>query len=354
MKRTITVLLTILLLSGCSQSAPVSTEPGTQDTPPSRTVSTEVTAPDSPPRETAGMELTTPDTPPRETVSAPQITPDIFELSPPDALVGIDLDNPNRYKEKPYDELKADFENYIELARQEPVNDYFILLFQKESLLIFEEMLNHRHSLEDFSESIEYPYEVYTGYTIYIDVGPVFTDGKTTYRVLEFTAHRHISIRVYVQIFDEESIRALLVYSYYSEGGVGGETIHCGFIQDYNENYLIIIHKETNYAAGIIKYYLVNCMLEGKEIIKYHALNKEFSKGIWTVSGESNAINYEPTSTIISYSEVAFWPEHWWDLEYDSQESFKDNTFTIILNNDAKDEISLLFDDGFWEVIAVT
>ena len=55
------------------------------------------------------------------------------------------------------------------------------------------------------------------------------------------------------------------------------------------------------------------------------------------------------TSVKIYNSDTRSWPENWWS----SQETFEDNIFTIILDNESRDEISLLFQDGFWEVVLV-
>ena len=348
MKRIIAVLLIALFMTGCTPSEIINNDLNSSDTTPNSAVNI-----------SPSISETTQPTPNETVTVSPSIT-DKIQLTP-NELVDTGSDNPNantekNYTKKTYAELKAEFENNIEQARQEPVDDYDVFLYHEESRIIFEEMLNRKQSLEDFNGSIEYPHEKYSGYNLSIDVGSVFTDGKTTYRILMFTAHRYINRRMYIQIYDEESITSQLVFDYMAEGGLGGETSYCGFIQDLGKNYLIIIHRSDDYSVGTFQYYLVNYEIDGKEIRIYNAVNGDFSKGIWTVSeiNNDNKEHYEITSTKIVCYDRAFWIENWLDLKIlGSQEFFEDNILTIILNNESKDEISLLFKDGFWEVIAV-
>ena len=124
MKKTIAVLLLVLLLTGCAPSEPVSTNSSDPTTTPSETVSIEPTAPDP--------------------------------------------------EEEAYYALQAEFEQNIALVDTESWES--IWSYSYECLGIFEEMLNYRQSVDDFNESMEVPYG--SGYGILsIDIWPVLTDG---------------------------------------------------------------------------------------------------------------------------------------------------------------------------------
>ena len=250
-----------------------------------------------------------------------------------------------------YEELKAEFEKYIEIARNSPVDDYNIYLQQMEAFVIFKEMLNHRQSLEDFRDSIEFafPDEELSGYSVLIDVDSVFKDGSNTYRVLRFTAHRYISRLIYIQIYDEESLVSHYVYGYIEEGGIGGEIVYCGFKQEHGKTYLVIIHREDN--PNTTEYYLVNYEIDGNEIHKYNALKNEVAKGIWNIS-ETNHWGERGMHIRVAYSDWVEEEEDWWSiLDINNHASFENNKLTIVLENEEKDEISLIFKDGFWEVV---
>ena len=251
------------------------------------------------------------------------------------------------YSKLTYDELKAEFEKNIERARQKPVDDNNIYLHQWECLLIFEEMLNHRQSLDDFSEYVEFPYETYTGYTVSVNVDSVFSDGKTTYRILKFTAHRYIRRRMYIQIYDEETLISQYVYGYLVEGGIGGEIVYSGFQQEQNKTYFAIVHRED--TPTTTNYYLINYEIDGKVFHKYNALRDEVRKGIWTIS-EADYWSDGAMNIRVSYSD---WSEEesWWTFSgVENHASFENNKLTIVLENEYKDEISLIFENGFWEV----
>ena len=102
-------------------------------------------------------------------------------------------------------------------------------------------------------------------------------------------------------------------------------------------------------------YRIVNYELDGREIRNYNALREGVvSNNVWTVIEEFydsvNDNEYLPYSVITrvlltdTYNETL-------SQDTNGQLSFEGNKLTITMENDAKDEIFLLFVDGFWEVV---
>jgi len=240
---------------------------------------------------------------------------------------------------KDYYELKAEFERIIELAyAEEPRAPWG---HADEIRTIFEEMLNYRQSVDDYNESMDIDENRYMGW---INVWPVFTDGETNYRILEVYVHGYVDFRVYmyIQIYDETSIESHCIYMFMSEfAGIA----YCDFRQESNKTYLIIIKRQT-YPEYISNYFLVNYEISGKEVRNYNTLKEEFTNSIWTVSKDVYDDYFQVTRIEVD-SMINKPSKHG---EY-SQWSFEDNILTITLDNEAKDEISLLFKDGFWEVV---
>ena len=244
-----------------------------------------------------------------------------------------------------YDELEVEFENNIELAKQEDLCGWDVFIYQSKAHMIFQKMLNHRQSLEYFSESIEFMHIAWNGHSMSIDIGPIFTHDNITYRILHFSGHRFINRTIYIQIYDDEFIASMHVYDYMVEGGTFGEIIHIGFVQDSDKVYLIIVHREDN-ACGYATYYLVNYKINGKEITKYRAFGEEITKGIWNIGGSRP---FEDKTNI----RVSYYGIDYVLLIMDfTEETFEENILTITLNNEAQNEISLQFKNGLWEVIA--
>jgi hypothetical protein len=134
-----------------------------------------------------------------------------------------------------YDEQKAAFEAFTKLAEA----GYEVPAWEIAS--IFEEMLKHRESLGYFSESREFSQWKYSYGEVSIDVGQVITSGATNCRILSLNGLLQAN-RIYVQIFDNETINAQLIYEYGIEGGVSGGIFYNGFRQNSGKLQLSIIH----------------------------------------------------------------------------------------------------------------
>jgi hypothetical protein len=257
--------------------------------------------------------------------------------------------------EETYCELRTDFNRGIERAKWEIVHGdkawdlISCIAGIRES---FANMLSYRQSLDDFDESMEFEFDDRFGSKISIDVGSVFTDGETHYRILTFSSDNFADIRLYIQVFDEETVVAQCIYKYWSgEGGVEGRIEFCGFQQDTDKVYLVIIHSEC--VIGHNSYCLINYEIMDREIKNYGALREKIAYGIWTVEEEfviDESIPFEAKITKVACGRA--WKELL-NFDNNSQLFFEDNTLAIILDNDEKDEISLLLKDAFWEVIDV-
>jgi len=225
MKRTIAIIFLVLLMVGCTPTAPAVTSSGD----------------------------------PAHTTSAP--------ASP-------EPDNPDPDAETYY-ALKAKLKHTIELAyAEEPRAPWGHF---DEIRTIIEEMLKYRQSLDDFSESMDIDENGYMGSE---EILPVFSNGKTNYRISQVYVHGYVDFRVYmyIQIYDEESIESQCVYVFQSQfAGIE----YCGFRQDSNKIYLIIIEKQT-YPEHISSYSLVNYEIVGKEVRNYNALREDFINDIWS------------------------------------------------------------------------
>ena len=344
----IAVLLIVLLMAGCAPSEPVSVKTSSPDTAPSKPFSIETDSPDATPSGPVSVETSSPDTAPSKPFNIETDSPDAAPSEP-------DNSDRNNEEKNDYYELKTEFEREIELKVQGTYVGYAWGIFEA-----FEEMLQHRQSLEDVNEEMGRFYsEQYDDFRMTVDVTAIFTYGKINYRILLFSAWYLPLDRMYIQIYDDEYFESRCINEYIHEGGIYQIMLYCGFIQDTDKNYLVIINKEYNDAVDIVNYYLVNYEVDGKDINNYAALKQDVSKGMWKVNGIFNDY-YEMASTKISYSNAydKFGLEYWGEMDYDSQESFEDNVFTVIgtflyQDNELEDEISLLFMDGFWEVMAL-
>jgi len=248
---------------------------------------------------------------------------------------------------------KIEFENAIEFAVQKSMSyaskvrgielDYDWGILQS-----FEEMLQYRESLEDANESLGLLLSERYDFPVWISDVAFFTDGGINYRLLLFGSLGLPLDRLYIQIYDNVYYEFCSFGDYVHEGGTSQSLLYSIFLQDSDRNYMVIIDKEEHEATETITHYITNYEIKGMDIVSYIALKEELSEGIWQVTGESRY--YDHLSSVKIYnSDTRSWPENWWS----SQETFEDNIFTIILNNESRDEISLLFQDGFWEVIQV-
>jgi len=319
MKRTVTVLLLIILVAGCTPHEPIGTETNSPDMIPSETVSTETGAPDATPGEPENID-------------------------------------PGNDEKNVFYDLKTEFENEIKQAALGISYDWAWGIGRT-----FEEMLQYRQSLEDINEEFGAIYnERYDDFWMSIDVREVFTDGKTNYRIVLFSTMYLPYERMYIQIYDEEHFESKCIGEYAQEGGSYEEVLYCSFINESNKNYLIIIEKEyyAVYEYAIIRYYLVNYEIDGLIIKNYTALKEDGPIGIWYFD-ELFSDYYGKASIRISYYDMTQGSneaEYYGSLDHYCRESFKNNKFTIMRtvndqDNKSKDEISLLFKDGFWEII---
>jgi len=287
------------------------------------------------------------ETPEPSPLHTPELAAPVFEQQP-----APELDDPDA---EVFYALKAEFERNLELAGGEE-DGYWdwseVWEYRRECQSIFEEMLDYRQSLDYFNESMPLLCKNELLNPLgHIDIWPVFSDGETNYRVLEFWAQGWPPYRmVYIQIYDEMSVESHIVDVYVNEGGVLDEIIYCGFEQAQNKTYLTIIHKVTTVDPIRIRFKFANYEIYGKEIRNYNALSEEFSNTIWRVSG-SYFDYYE-----LTYTELCYVPGRPYELSdyswcFNTQYSFENNILTITMDNEEKDEISLLFNDGFWEVV---
>ena len=304
MKKTITILMLILFMTGCSTSKPVSTELSIQEAMPSESASTSPNNLDAMPSESANT-------------------------SP---------SNLDANQEKTFFELKAEFEDNIELEKQAlssgSSSDTHWTTYSANNIRVFEEMLDCRQGMEDFIEWIKTS-------QLRINVEASFVDGGTNYRIIKYFPGYPPIFRMYIQIFDEDSLESQLVYAYQHEGGIEGDIPYCGFQQGYNSVYLIIIHRVygINTTPG---YYLINYELDGKVIRNYNALREEISDSSWELMEELTNLGVIVTKIT---------RDNRLDLSNSHIMAFDDNVLVLIVNNEEKDEISLLFGDGYWEQI---
>ena len=271
--------------------------------------------------------------------------------SHPDTADNTDSDMPDFTQESSaYESLKAEFEKTLERTRQEGIYasnyvEYGVYIYELYS--IFAEMLNYRESLDDFDTSRVYVIDESVGREITIVLGTVFTDGDTGYKVFEYGADGFPPNLLQIQIFDKETVDSQLLYSYWSgEGGVSGKIVYYSFRQDSGRLFLTVVHKEKR-ALEHDSLSLVNYEINGRTISNYDALKEDAPEGKLRVTSRAAVGNY--TVLCISYGSVG-WHEGY-DIDNDSQLRFEDNEFSFILNNEEKEEITLLFGDGFWEVI---
>ena len=304
MKKTIVILILVLFVAGCSASKPDSTD------------------------------LSVPDVMPSESANASLSLPDVM----PDESANDSQNSSNANLEKTFFELRAEFENNIELKMQAFNNgsssDTHWTTYSANNIGVFEEMLSCRQGMEEFNEWIKAP-------SLGIDVEASFVDEDTNYRIIKYFPGYPPIFRMYIQIFDEDSIESQLVYAYQHEGGIEGDIPYCGFRQGYNSVYLIIIHRVygVNASPG---YCLINYELDGTEIRNYNALREEILESPWTLKEEL-------TDWGIVFTKISHDKSH--DLSGNHIMAFEDDVLVLIVNNEEKDEISLLFSDGYWERI---
>ena len=338
MRRVMAVFLFVLLMTGCTNSTPSETESLdiVSDEPTMITLNTV----DITPSEAIDIPSNIMETFPGEIVNTESDAPE----APP---VETDNASPDSIERKDYYELKAEFEKEIEKAIQKDEIGYAWGIMQ-----VFEEMLNYRESLEDINKELGSFYSKSDDFKMWIYEAAVFSAGNTNYRVLMFGAWNIPLDGLYIQVYNDEYVESYKLRQYVHEGGTYDSMLYCGFIQETNKNYLVIIDKTYHEASDDTTYTLVNYEINGKDINNYTALKEDVSTGVWTVK-EIYDESYNTTSVRISFSHVALWPDSWWDPGYDSEESFSGNAFTIFLNNQGKDEVTLLFSDGFWEILAI-
>ena len=273
--------------------------------------------------------------------------------SSPESTGSIDSDSQNTMPgSTTYGDIANEFENAIERTRREAIfaSDYTEFgAYIYEIYGIFTEMLNYEESLADFEASKEYVVEERFGSKVSIDVVSVFTDGATGYRVFGFGADAFPPNLLRIQIFDKDTVESQHLYYYWSgEGGAEGGIVYCGFLRDSDRLFLIIIHKEKR-VDGIDSYSLVNYEIEGRMIRNHNALKEEVLEDKWQVTSEVSLD--DQTVLRIAYGGVSYFEGY--DFDNDSRICFEDNKLTIALCNEDKDEISLLFSGGFWEVLEI-
>jgi len=280
--------------------------------------------------------------------------------SDPDTLINMPAgvestvpDNQGNESEKSYDELKDEFERIVEIAESG------VEISIWEIAKIFEEMLNFRQSVEYFSESLEFSGWRYSYGKPSIVVGSIFTDGNVNCRVITLFGLLPVH-RIYVQIFDEESIQSQCIYAYYIEGGASGGKIHFDFRQHPEKILLNMIFWEYSIAwsdldetyEGYNHYVImVNCEISGNEITYYSALRNNISDGIWKIEKVllNDTFLFSDPIVVTQISQTCSWPFE----TINEEPTFEDDILTIVLNNADNDKISLLFIDGFWEVVEI-
>jgi hypothetical protein len=96
---------------------------------------------------------------------------------------------------------------------------------------------------------------------------------------------------------------------------------------------------------------LVNYEISGNEIDCYNALRNEVSEDVWVVASLNLDSPNLPVGTVVTRITQTF-PLRNDQINHDLR--FENDTFTLTLDNEAKNRISLLFKDGFWEVLEAT
>ena len=205
---------------------------------------------------------------------------------------------------------------------------------------VFEEMLSYRQSLDDFNGSMY----LSNGGGLSagrIDVLPVFSHGEMSYRVVKLFVNTIANEKMYIQIYNDESIKSQWIYEYQNEGGIEGEILYCEFVHDLDKTLLIIIHEESGIESNN-SYFLVNYEIDGFELSNYNALYRELKDDTWTVS--ENTYYHAGLKRTEINPVISRQPPH--DRKYE----FEYNTFIISLNNHSNDEISVYLYRGFWDV----
>ena len=349
MKKIILVLIISLLMTGCLPSEPISTETSSPGVAPSESVGTETSSPDAAPSESVGTETSSQGAAPSESVGAETNSPD----TDPGESDNAGSSNEN---EKDYYKLKTAFEYEIEHALLEYTTQGCLDGYPWGIFRAFEYLLQCRQSLDEVNEEMGYFYnEKYDDFYMFIEEIAVFNDKETSYRILLFGAWYLPISRMYIQIYNEEYYESRAINEYVYEGGTYQEVLYCKLVQESNKNYLAIIDYEYHEASNTITHYLINFEVNGKEIRNYAALKDDEINGVWSFKNIEDT-SLQTVRTVITYNYRTFGPEFWYDLESDSHESFKNNILTIDLSilyqgNEFKGELSLLFKEGFWEVI---
>jgi len=263
--------------------------------------------------------------------------------------------DPYNSTESNYTELKAEFDRYLGLAKQR-VSDqgmgWDAISSLAQSRTAFEELLNHRQSLYDFRESMDYIYGNDSFGKVSIEVEATFTSGGINYRVLTYAADSLAATRMYIQFYDDETINSKCVYVYYNDADEVGKILYCGFQHDSYKSYLIIISKGYSLGASY-RYYVINYEIDGNNIRNYGALRKEVSDDIWIVRGVSVSDETIPFDAVLTRLTHSYLPDtvEIYNLDIDSKLTFESNKLVIVLNNDSEDGITLLFENGFWEIV---
>ena len=256
-----------------------------------------------------------------------------------------------------YNELMAEFEKNAEIKQLQYLNhDPDILhwtYYSSESRRCFEEMLYYRQSLDDFNEYMRFP-NVDADYAgVLIDAKPIFSVGETSYRIITFDAGWPPMTYMYIQIFDDEYLETHLVETFVYEGGGYSNIAYCDFHHQSGRTYLIIVKKVVHLVVRNIspEYHLVNYELNGRDLRNYNALHKGSSDSTWTIINEFYDNDFTSVETVTRILLTAAYTETL-SQDVDGQISFEGNKLTITMENDARDEISFLFVDGFWEILA--
>jgi len=283
--------------------------------------------------------------------SIEDIMTDLSMIITPNEVLNTVSNSPYTDVEKGYEELKNEFFNNLEFAKQEASKEDSggdVIAYLAQSRRVFEKMLDYWESLEDFNETIIFTYSERHDLNLSIDIKPVFTEGNSNYRVLSLAADNLAMTRMYVQIFNDEFLESQYVYVYQVDADEIGEIVYCDFKEGLDKTHLVIIHKKQ--LLGSYSYCLATYELGWKELFNYNALRKELPGKSWIVKEElifDESISLEVVVARISHVNMHGYP--WYSSENDSQIIFVNNELTIILGSYNKEELTLLLENGYWE-----
>jgi len=364
-KKVVAVLIITLLVTGCTSGVQINIETGSPDIMPSEAASVEPSAPGSTPSESISQKPNTTDSSPSATANTSPNAPETTTPSPNEP-VGTSLSRSEANAQKSYDELKAEFEDAIDQMKKaysdyEAV-DHHWTYYSQFAAKMFEEILCCRESLEDFNEQVKFPLGNDGYIHVLIDVKPVFMGVETNYRIITFDPIYLPWETVYIQVFDDNDVETYIIDGFLRDSGIWEFIEYSTFCQDLSNNYLIVISVQyfdttLDDEAGLVAFSIVSFKLEGDRIINYHALKDEKSTDIWTVKKTDDS-SFRSTSITnhIGRARIEITNSFNWPLvNYTAfQTSFDNSTFTIYIKNEEVDElVSLLFKNGFWEVVEI-